>query len=101
MVFIGVVMELFHGFNNEWVIQIFRYVLLLSSIIPISLRVNLDFAKAYFSFQISHSETICPDTVARNSSIPEELGRIEYVLADKTGTLTQNSMIFKRLIVNS
>jgi len=40
-------------------------------------------------------------TEARNSSIPEELGRINYLLCDKTGTLTKNEMIFKNLITNS
>lgn len=34
----------------------------------------------------------------RNSSIPEELGRIEHLLCDKTGTLTQNVMIFKQIV---
>jgi len=77
----------------------FRYVLLLASIIPISLRVNLDFCKAYFSYKISNDEDI-PGTVSRNSSIPEELGRIEYLLSDKTGTLTYNDMVFKKLSVN-
>lgn len=36
-------------------------------------------------------------TIVRNSNIPESLGRIGYLLCDKTGTLTQNDMIFKKL----
>ena len=31
--------------------------------------------------------------LVRNSTIPEELGRIEYLLSDKTGTLTKNEMV--------
>ena len=73
--------------------------MLLASIIPISLRVNLDFCKAYFSYKISNDEEI-PGTVSRTSSIPEELGRVEYLLSDKTGTLTYNDMVFKKLSVN-
>jgi phospholipid-translocating ATPase len=84
------------GFENEWLLQLFRHILLLSSIIPISLRVNLDFSKLYFSYGISNDKDI-DGSLARNSTIPEELGRISYVLTDKTGTLTQNTMIFKKL----
>ena len=38
-----------------------------------------------------------PSTIVRNSTIPEELGRVEYLMTDKTGTLTQNEMVFKKL----
>ena len=38
--------------------------------------------------------------MVRNSSIPEELGRIRHLLSDKTGTLTQNIMIFKSISSN-
>ena len=36
----------------------------------------------------------------RNSDLIEELGQIEFIFSDKTGTLTQNKMIFKKFSVN-
>ena len=33
----------------------------------------------------------------RNSFDAEELGVIDYILSDKTGTLTKNEMVFKKL----
>jgi phospholipid-translocating ATPase len=39
-----------------------------------------------------------PGTVARNSNIPEELGRIQFLITDKTGTLTQNDMVCKKIM---
>lgn len=38
-----------------------------------------------------------PGTIPRNSTIPEELGRVQFLLTDKTGTLTKNDMIFKKV----
>lgn len=61
--------------------------LLLSSIIPISLRVNLDIAKIYYCYKIYNDKEI-EGTIPRNSTIPEDLGRIQFLLTDKTGTLT-------------
>jgi len=40
------------GFINLWITKCFRVFLLLSYIIPISIRVTLDFSKAFFTFLI-------------------------------------------------
>lgn len=75
--------------NKEWYIAILMYLILFSTIIPMSLRVNLDMAKSVYGRFIERDQDI-PGTVVRTSTIPEDLGRIEYLLSDKTGTLTQN-----------
>lgn len=84
------------GFKGNIMINFFRFVLLLSAIIPISLRVNLDLGKVYYCLGIYKDQDI-PGTIPRNSTIPEDLGRIQFLLTDKTGTLTKNDMIFKKL----
>ncbi|KAJ1826112.1 putative aminophospholipid-translocase [Coemansia sp. RSA 2599] len=84
------------GFKAVWHITLFRFLILFSSIIPISLRVNLDMGKSFYSLGIERDGEI-PGSVVRNSMIPEELGRIEYCLTDKTGTLTRNEMEMRRI----
>ena len=82
------------GLKEYFYIKFFRFLLLLSSIIPVSLRVNLDLAKIWYSIWIDTDSSV-KDIKTRNSNIPEELGRIQWLLSDKTGTITQNDMELK------
>lgn len=93
---LSIVLVALEGFENQkdqkWYVAIMRFLILFSTIIPISLRVNLDMGKTVYAWFVERDQDI-PDTVVRTSTIPEELGRIEYLLSDKTGTLTQNGRL--------
>ena len=95
---LSLVLTFLKGFNFSMkTFYIFvKFMILFCAIIPIALRVNLDVSKTWFSHVINEDSSI-PETIARNSTIPEELGRISYVFSDKTGTLTKNEMIFKKI----
>ncbi|CAL1295013.1 unnamed protein product [Larinioides sclopetarius] len=93
---LALVMMALKGFGGLWYRYLFRFILLFSYIIPISLRVNLDMGKMVYSWMIQ-KDTDIPNTVVRSTTIPEELGRLTFLLSDKTGTLTKNEMVFKKL----
>ncbi|KAH6686251.1 hypothetical protein F5X68DRAFT_153680 [Plectosphaerella plurivora] len=101
---LSVILVALEGFEQTagaaWYIKIMRFLVLFSTIVPISLRVNLDFGKSVYSWFI-HRDSGIPGAVVRTSTIPEDLGRIEYLLSDKTGTLTQNEMEMKKIHVGT
>ena len=81
--------------------DIFTYWVLYSNLVPISLFVTIEIVKYYHAFLINsdldiyYDKTDTPAT-CRTSSLVEELGQIEYIFSDKTGTLTCNVMEFKQ-----
>ncbi|KAK4199873.1 putative type IV phospholipid-transporting ATPase [Triangularia verruculosa] len=101
---LSIILVAAEGFGNTktdvWYIKIMKFLVLFSTIVPISLRVNLDMGKSVYSWFIQRDPGI-PGAVVRTSTIPEDLGRIEYLLSDKTGTLTQNDMEMKKIHVGT
>lgn len=45
-----------------------------------------------------HKESDTP-AAARTSNLNDELGQVKYVFSDKTGTLTENVMLFKKCTI--
>ena len=80
------------------------YWVLYSNLVPISLFVTVEIVKYSHAFLINsdldmyYDETDTP-AVCRTSSLVEELGQIEYIFSDKTGTLTCNQMEFRQCTI--
>lgn len=69
-------------------------------LIPLSLYVMLEVARFIHAFYVSHDiDMIAEDktSVCRNSNVIEDLGTIDYILTDKTGTITKNEMTLKHI----
>ncbi|CAH6723659.1 phospholipid-transporting ATPase Dnf1p [[Candida] jaroonii] len=87
------------------VICFFVVLIIYQSLVPISLYVSVEIIKtcqAFFIFsdiKMYYDKLDFPCT-PKSWNISDDLGQIEYVFSDKTGTLTQNVMEFKKCTIN-
>ncbi|KAA8588782.1 hypothetical protein FQN60_010127 [Etheostoma spectabile] len=75
------------------------FMVLFNFIIPVSMYVTVEMQKFLGSFFITWDKDffdpeIKEGALVNTSDLNEELGQVEYVFTDKTGTLTQNNMEF-------
>lgn len=88
------------GFVTFW-----AAIIVFQNLIPISLYITLEIIRTlqagfiFSDIEMYHEETDQP-CVPKSWNISDDVGQIEYIFSDKTGTLTQNVMEFKKATVN-
>ncbi|WMV15425.1 hypothetical protein MTR67_008810 [Solanum verrucosum] len=85
----------------SWLLQFIRALVLYGYLIPISLYVSIEVVKVLQAMLINKDQKMYDDVTdksveARTSNLNEELGQVEMILTDKTGTLTCNQMEFRK-----
>lgn len=88
------------GFITFW-----AAVILFQNLVPIALYITIEIIKTLQAFFIysdtqMYYEPIDYPCTPKSWNISDDLGQIEYVFSDKTGTLTQNVMEFKKCTIN-
>jgi phospholipid-transporting ATPase len=87
------------GGVGDYVETFLTFLVVYSNLIPISLYVGVEVLKLTQAYLIDadcllyHPETNTP-ACCRTSNLIEELGQVDYIFSDKTGTLTDNLMTF-------
>ncbi|XP_077188175.1 phospholipid-transporting ATPase IK isoform X2 [Paroedura picta] len=89
-----------HAFYAFW-----GFIILLSFVLPMAMLITFEFIYLVNSCFINWDLDMYympKDTPAkaRSTSLNDQLGQIQYIFSDKTGTLTQNVMTFKKCCID-
>lgn len=88
------------GFVTFWAALI-----LFQNLVPISLYITVEIIRTlqaifiYSDVEMYYEKTDQP-CIPKSWNISDDVGQIEYIFSDKTGTLTQNVMEFKKATIN-
>lgn len=88
------------NFGLEFSLVAFRFIIIFSYVIPISLKFMITTARLLYTYLLARDEILKTAKVQTNS-LQEELARISFFLTDKTGTLTKNEMMMKKLHIGT
>ncbi|KAK5994959.1 Phospholipid-transporting ATPase DNF1 [Cladobotryum mycophilum] len=88
------------GFITFW-----AAIIVFQNLVPISLYITLEIVRTLqaifiFSDVDMYYEKIDQPCIPKSWNISDDVGQIEYIFSDKTGTLTQNVMEFKKATIN-
>ncbi|KAM4889337.1 phospholipid-transporting ATPase IK [Thomomys bottae] len=92
--------QMLESFLTFW-----SFLILLSTMVPMSLFILTEFIYLGHSLFINwdaglYYEPQARPATARSSSLNDQLGQVQYIFSDKTGTLTQNVLTFKKCCIN-